>query len=77
MVKRTQKDTLLTQVKALNAKLQKRMSYKFIFTQGVVQGIGFFIGSAILATIALGFLWPWFGEVEWIRDSLEKSAEFK
>lgn len=77
MVKRTQKDTLLIQIRALNARLQKRLSYKFIFTQGVVQGIGFFIGSAILATIALGLLGPWLGEIEWIRESFETGAELK
>ncbi len=42
-----------------------------MFVVGIVYGIGFFVGSAIIATIALGIFGPWFGKIEWLRSSFE------
>lgn len=36
---------------------------------GIVYGVGFFIGSAVIATIALGLFGPWVGQIPWVRDA--------
>jgi hypothetical protein len=40
-----------------------------------VYGIGFFIGSAIIATIIIGFLSPWIVQIDWVRDSFVRGVE--
>lgn len=42
-----------------------------MFVVGIVYGIGFFVGSAIIATIALGILGPWFGKIPWVHSAFE------
>jgi hypothetical protein len=42
-----------------------------MFVIGIVYGIGFFVGSAIIATILLGILGPLAGQVPWIHDAFE------
>lgn len=37
--------------------------------RGVVYGIGFFIGSAIVATILLGVVGPYFIDIPWVHDN--------
>jgi len=42
-----------------------------MFMAGIIYGLGFFVGSAIIATIVFGILGPWFGQFQWIRDAFE------
>jgi hypothetical protein len=51
----------------LNAQAARQNSISRMFAVGIVYGIGFFIGSAIIATIALGIFGPWFAEIPWVR----------
>jgi len=51
----------------LNAQTARQNSISRMFAVGIVYGIGFFIGSAIIATIALGIFGPWFAEIPWVR----------
>lgn len=62
---------LIRQVEALNAKIAKQLSVKNIFITGIIYGIGFFIGSAILATIALGVLGPVLGKITWVKTNYD------
>ncbi len=73
----TQHNAMLEELKMLNAQVQKQNSMKEIFTKGIIYGVGFFIGSAVLATIALGMLSPWVGKIDWIRDSFERGASLE
>lgn len=66
-----QRDKIIEQLEALNVKLAKQISIKNILFTGVIYGIGFFIGSAIIATIVLGMLGPVFGKIEWVRTNYE------
>lgn len=66
-----QRDKIIEQLEALNVKLAKQISIKNILLTGVIYGIGFFIGSAIIATIALGILGPMFGKIEWVKTNYE------
>jgi len=45
-----------------------------MFSVGIVYGIGFFIGSAIIATIALGVFGPFFAQIPWVHDSFVTGA---
>ncbi len=70
-----QRDKIIEQLELLNAKMDRQGSTVQILKMGVIYGIGFFIGSAILAVIALGVLGPLFGEIEWVRNNFETGAE--
>jgi hypothetical protein len=69
-----QRDTIIDQLEMLNTKMAQQNSIKHIFLTGVIYGVGFFIGSVILATIAFGITSPFFGKIDWIRDNFERGA---
>ncbi|OGG48488.1 hypothetical protein A3G63_01485 [Candidatus Kaiserbacteria bacterium RIFCSPLOWO2_12_FULL_52_8] len=58
----------------LNRQVAKQNSLGRMFWIGIIYGIGFFVGSAIIATIALGVFGPWFAEISWIRGAFETGA---
>jgi thiosulfate reductase cytochrome b subunit len=60
---------IVEHLEKINHELHRQNSYRHMFGTGIVYGIGFFVGSAILATIALGLLSPWLGQIAWIRDA--------
>lgn len=66
-----QRDKIIEQLELLNSKMVWQNSVKHIFVTGIIYGVGFFIGSAVLATIALGVLGPIFGKNEWVRSNYE------
>lgn len=70
-------EKILEQLVKLNEKTLKNNSIRSIFYTGVIYGVGFFIGSAILATIALGILGPWIGEIDWVRENFERGSVLK
>ncbi len=72
-----QRDRIIEQLEMLNEKMDKQNSIKHIFTTGIIYGLGLFIGSAIIATIAFGILSPWVGQIDWIRDNFERGASLR
>ncbi len=72
-----QRDKITEQLEMLNSKIGRQNSIKYIFTSGIIHGVGFFIGSAIVATILFGLLSPWIGQIGWIRDSFERGASLR
>ncbi len=66
---------ILKNLEQLNKRLASQSSFGTIFWTGVLYGIGFFVGSAIIATIALGILGPFFAEVPWIHSSFEAGSQ--
>lgn len=58
----------------LNKQVRRQNSLGRMFVAGIIYGIGFFIGSAIIAIIALGIFGPWFAEISWIRSAFESGA---
>jgi len=72
-----QEDKIIEQLETLNEKMAEQNTVKRIFVTGVIYGVGFFIGSAIIATIAFGVLSPWFGKIEWVRDNFERGASIR
>lgn len=74
MNKEDQRDKIIEQLEFLNTKIDRQNSLKRILFTGVIYGIGFFIGSAIIATIALGVLGPIFGKIEWVKTNFESGT---
>lgn len=72
-----QRDSIIEQLELLNTKMARQNSIKHIFLTGLIYGVGFVIGSTIIATIAIGVLSPWIGEIDWIRDSFERGASLQ
>ncbi|OGG78223.1 hypothetical protein A3A36_01820 [Candidatus Kaiserbacteria bacterium RIFCSPLOWO2_01_FULL_52_12b] len=58
----------------LNGQVARQNSLPRMFVIGIIYGIGFFVGSAIIATIAFGVFGPWFGQFAWIRNAFETGA---
>ncbi len=72
-----QRDSIIEQLESLNTKMARQNSIKHIFLTGLIYGVGFVIGSTIIATIAIGVLSPWIGEIDWIRDNFERGASLQ
>jgi hypothetical protein len=56
---------------SLNRQMARQNSLGRMFVVGIVYGIGFFVGSAILATIAFGIFAPIVGHITWVHDAFE------
>ena len=69
-----QRDKIIDQLQLLNVKMKQQNSVGHIFMKGIIYGVGFFIGSVVIATIAFGVLSPWFGKIDWIRDNFERGS---
>jgi hypothetical protein len=69
-----QNDEIIAQLKMLNSSIHKQNSKVHILSTGVIYGVGFFIGSAIIATIALGILGPIIGKISWVGENFEKGS---
>lgn len=69
-----QREKIVEQLEALNTKMDKQMSIRRTFLTGIIYGIGFFIGSVIIASIAFGVLSPWIGKIDWIKDNFERGS---
>lgn len=72
-----QRDQIIEQLEELNDKIRVQNSVRHTFFKGIIYGVGVFIGSAIVATILLGVISPWFGEVDWIRDLFKRGSELR
>ncbi len=67
-----QNEQIIKQLIVLNGSIRKQSSVMYNIRIGMIYGIGFFIGSAIIATIALGIFGPMLGKVSWIGDNFSK-----
>lgn len=71
MAEMEQQDKIIEHLDLLNQQVARQNSISRMFLVGIVYGIGFFVGSAIIATIALGILGPWFAQFSWVRNAFE------
>lgn len=67
-----QRDQIIEQLEELNDKIRVQNSVRHTFFKGIIYGVGVFIGSAIVATILLGIISPWFDNIDWIRDNFQR-----
>ena len=57
-------------LKKINEQLTKQNSFSHMFLVGIIYGVGFFLGSVVLATIAFEVVAPffagtWIGNLFW------------
>jgi len=71
-----QRDKIIDELIKLNEKVERQLSFGRMFYVGIIYGVGFFIGSAILATIALGVLAPIFGDIPFVHDIFTRGNMF-
>jgi hypothetical protein len=70
-----QMQKLIEHLDALNARLARQYSFRHMFASGVLYGIGFVVGSAIIATILLGIFGPYFAQIPWVRAAYEAGTQ--
>jgi hypothetical protein len=75
IVTEEQRDEIIVELKGVNEKLRVQNSYLHMFVVGIVYGIGFVVGSAVIATILLGALGPWIGQIPWVRTAFEAGVQ--
>jgi hypothetical protein len=73
----TERKTIIEQLEILNKQVRRQNSVKQMFVGGVVYGVGFFVGSAILATIAFGIVAPFAGRISWIHNSFVTGSSLR
>ncbi len=59
-----------SQLEALSAELSKRNSMRHTFLTGIVYGLGFFLGSAVIAAILFGIIGSVLRFVPGVGDTL-------
>lgn len=75
-IKTEEKEAVIDQIGELNENVKRQMSARHILKTGIIYGIGFVIGSAIIATIVIGLLSPFFESIPWVRNTFEKGSSF-
>jgi hypothetical protein len=70
-----QRDKIIDNLEILNKEVAKQNSLKAMFVRGIVSGIGFVVGSAVIATIAIGVLGPLVGQIPWVHDKFETGSQ--
>jgi threonine/homoserine/homoserine lactone efflux protein len=71
-----QRGEIIAELKVLNTAVKTQNSVGHIFMTGVIYGVGFVVGSAILATIAIGIFGPTIADIPWVRDTFKTGADF-
>ncbi len=74
MVDADQHAKIVSELEMLNAQMRKQNSVRRVFVLGIVYGIGFVVGSVIIATIGLGVTVPMLEDIPWIRATFERGA---
>jgi len=67
----TEHVAIVTQLELLNKQVAGQNSIGRMFLVGIVYGIGFFVGSAIIATIVFGIVAPFFVHIGWISRAFQ------
>jgi len=68
-------ERIIERLDTLAKEVARQQSFGRMFVVGIIYGVGFFLGSAIIAVIALGIFGPWFADIPWIRDSFRSGVE--
>lgn len=71
------RDEVIKELQEANRHLLKQNSASHIFFTGILQGIGFFIGSAIIATILVGIFAPYVAQIPLVRHLYEAGLLFR
>jgi F0F1-type ATP synthase assembly protein I len=66
-----QHDKIIEHLDMLNAQVRRQNSMGRMLGAGIAYGIGFFIGTSIIATILFGIIGPMVGRISWVRSAFE------
>ncbi len=66
-----EEERIIESLERLNTSIAKQNSIGHIFMIGIIYGVGFVVGSAIIATIALGIVGPIFGQIPWVHSTFQ------
>lgn len=69
-------DKVIEHLEAIRREIEQQNSYKHMFGVGIVYGLGFVLGSAILATVIIGVLGPWVAQISWVRNAFQQGSSF-
>jgi hypothetical protein len=72
---RTEETKLVDEMAQLKEQVAEQNSLTRMFIRGIVYGIGFVIGSAVIATIIIGLLGPFLADVPWVRDTFRAGED--
>lgn len=75
METKDEQQELIEEMSELKEEVAQQNSLSWMFVRGMVYGVGFVVGSAIIATILLGLLGPWFADIPWVRDTFRAGEE--
>jgi hypothetical protein len=64
-----QESELIAQVKLLSAQLAQQNSFWQALMRGVFYGVGFVIGSAVLAVLVIGVLLPFVKDIPGVQEA--------
>lgn len=66
---------ILGELQKLNATIEYQYSFRRMFWSGVIYGVGFFLGSAVLAVVLLGIFGPYLAGVQWFQRAFQTGHE--
>ena len=74
VVESSQQDRMLLELQAINAALARQNSFRRSFLVGIVYGLGFVLGSAIIATFLIGFAAPFIASIPGVADLFSRGV---
>lgn len=72
----THESEILSELRTINARLEWQNSLLHMLWSGLVYGIGFVIGSAILATIIIGIFGPIVAHIPLVNSAFTQGKSF-
>ena len=69
-------DPILGELRQLNDSITKENSFTRKLVGGMIYGVGFVIGSAIVATILIGLFAPLIGQIGWVRSAFQTGSSY-
>lgn len=68
-------EKIIENLEELNDQVGRQNSTMHMLWMGIVYGVGFVLGSAILATILIGFFGPYIAQIPWIHMWFEAGSQ--
>lgn len=66
-----QRDHIIENLERLNSNVARQLSVRHIFMTGMIYGVGFVIGSSILAAVVVGILSPILDDIPFLQKAVE------
>lgn len=63
-----EQEKLIEEMAELKEQVAEQNSLPKMFVRGIVYGIGFVVGSAIIATILVGIFGPLVADIPWVQE---------